>query len=160
MGKKPDARNTILTVFRGMVLSRPYEDITVRDIVAEAGVARSTFYDHYPDKRAVLLASMDHILNTLAACAAGSCERADIELLVLHLWQNRSFGRKLFSSSTARHITTALADVIQAKTRQSRLASTAIAHGYVGSLAGWFSGEIRATPEEMTDWLAQGRGQI
>lgn len=155
MGKRAGARESILSVFRGMVLSHPYDDITVSDIVAEAGVARSTFYDHYPDKRAVLLASMAHLLNTLANCAAGRCNRAEIELLVTHLWDNRSIGRRIFTSNAARPIVDALAASIQQQTEYSRLASSAIAHGYIGALTSWFSREINASRDEVVDWLSR-----
>ena len=155
MGKRAGARESILSVFRGMVLTRPYDDITVRDIVAEAGVARSTFYDHYPDKRAVLLASMEHLLKTLANCAAGRCNRAEIDLLVTHLWDNRSIGRRIFRSNAARPIVDALAASIQQQTDYSGLSSSAVAHGYIGALASWLSGEIGASRDEVVDWLAR-----
>ena len=147
MVKKGGAGDSILSVFRDMVLSRPYDDITVRDMVLEAGVARSTFYDHFADKRAVLLASMEHLLNTLANCA-------EIELLVTHLWENRSLGRRIFGSSAARPVVNALAASMQQKTNLSPLASSAIAHGYIGGLTSWLSGEVVASPDEVSDWLA------
>ena len=158
MSEKAGARESILNVFRGMVLTRPYDDITVQQIVAEAGVARSTFYDHYPDKRAVLLASMEHLLNTLAACAAGDCDRAEIELLVAHLWENRNLGRRIFSSDAARLIARALTTLIQQNTKRSRLESAVLAHGYIGTLASWFNGDVDASRGEVCDWLANGRG--
>ena len=142
-----------------MVLSRRYDDITVREIVAEAGVARSTFYDHYPDKRAVLLASMEHIINTLTQCAAGNASRDQVEQLVNHLWKNRSLGRRIFQSNASRPLIGALAESIQQATGQTQLASSALANGYIGTLTSWFSGELSAPTDTVTDWLA-GEGKL
>ena len=106
-------------------------------------------------ERAVLLASMEHLLTTLAACAAGVCPRADIELLVMHLWDNRSLGRRLFTSGAARPIVSELASAVREKTGWSPLVSSGVANGYIGGLAGWLGGETRASRDEVMDWLKE-----
>jgi AcrR family transcriptional regulator len=50
---KAERRQQILTVARDVFARRGYHQATIDDIVAEAGVARGTFYLYFEDKRAV-----------------------------------------------------------------------------------------------------------
>lgn len=50
-----------------LVQERDYGDITVRDIVARAGVGRTTFYAHYRNKDDVLHSSYEHVFGALEA---------------------------------------------------------------------------------------------
>lgn len=48
-----------------LILDNGYERITVQDILDRADVGRSTFYAHYRDKEALLIASFDDIRDQL-----------------------------------------------------------------------------------------------
>ena len=48
-----------------LILERGYEQITVQDILDRANVGRSTFYAHYRDKEALLLACFDDMQTQL-----------------------------------------------------------------------------------------------
>ncbi len=50
---KAERRQHILTAARNVFAKRGYHQSTIDDIVAEAGVARGTFYLYFEDKRAV-----------------------------------------------------------------------------------------------------------
>jgi hypothetical protein len=69
------------------------------------------------------------------------------------MWDNRSLGRTVFTSNASKHIINALTASICEKTELSPLAGSAIAHGYIGSLASWLSGEISASQDDVIDWL-------
>ena len=60
------AREKILTAFRELVLTEHYSEIRTCDVIARAGVARSTFYACFRDKNHLLLESMGPILAVLA----------------------------------------------------------------------------------------------
>ncbi len=47
-------RNAILAAFMNLLDQRPFEKITVRDIVVECGITRNTFYYHFEDVYSVL----------------------------------------------------------------------------------------------------------
>lgn len=47
-------QKAIITAFLNLLEKRPFEKITVRDIVVECGITRNTFYYHYEDVYAVL----------------------------------------------------------------------------------------------------------
>jgi AcrR family transcriptional regulator len=51
---------------RKLMEERPLEKVTVREVIALAGVSRSAFYDHYEDKADLLLSDMDEFLERMA----------------------------------------------------------------------------------------------
>ena len=143
----------ILAAFQMLILSRPYQQVTVKEIVDAANVARSTFYQHFPNKRGLLLHSMAGLLEVLVSCAAGTGRPEAVATLVEHLWENRVLGRLVLNSGVHRQITDTLADMIQQRTGHSRLTSNAIAFAYLGVLRKWLSGDVIASHAEMADWL-------
>lgn len=56
---KNERREQILAVARDVFARRGYHQTTIDDIVAQAGVARGTFYLYFEDKRAVFSALID-----------------------------------------------------------------------------------------------------
>jgi AcrR family transcriptional regulator len=60
-------RGALIDAFLSMVEEKGYEKTTVQDILTRADIGRSTFYAHYRDKEAVLLASFDDMQKELQA---------------------------------------------------------------------------------------------
>lgn len=56
---------------------KTYAGTTITDIVARARISRTTFYKHFPDKRACFDAAIDHCLAELRSAAAGAHSPAD-----------------------------------------------------------------------------------
>lgn len=54
---------------------RPYERIVVKEILARANVARSTFYAHFRDKDELLVHSIDEVLRSAEGAALRCGER-------------------------------------------------------------------------------------
>jgi AcrR family transcriptional regulator len=50
------SRRMLMDAFAKLLRERPFEEISVQDIADEATLNRNTFYLHYPDKAALLLA--------------------------------------------------------------------------------------------------------
>ena len=48
-----------------LIVEKPYENITVSEISERADVARATFYLHYDDKDALLLSSLDTLVEDI-----------------------------------------------------------------------------------------------
>ena len=58
-------RAALRDAFLALVLEKGYEKITIQDILDRADVGRSTFYVHYPDKEALLMALFDAMRDQL-----------------------------------------------------------------------------------------------
>ena len=68
--KKPDRRvrrsqKLLFDALMELILEKPYESVTVSEIVERADVARATFYLHYDDKDALLLSSLDALVENI-----------------------------------------------------------------------------------------------
>ncbi len=146
-------REQILRTFHELVLSKPYESITVQEIIATAGIARSTFYGHFPDKRTLLITSMGQLLEILADCALDSARDDAVEELVEHFWENRHLGRVILSSAPQRSIAAALADLLFERGFGTGMECTAQSYAYLGTVQRWLAGELAATKKEMVAFL-------
>lgn len=149
----------IIDAFIGLALERRYDAIRVADLIARAGIGKSTFYEHFRGKDAVLLAAMQPILLALATAASGRAARSYIRSVVEHLWERRSVGRPIMDSTTAPIIQRCLADAIAARgvgedgVTNAALIAVGIASAQLAMLRYWLGGRVAATIDEMTDQL-------
>lgn len=65
------SRRLINQAFLELLREKPFEKITVTDIVKRADINRSTFYAHYPDVRGLVEVLMDHAVNSSIELVAG-----------------------------------------------------------------------------------------
>lgn len=151
------ANEKILMAFRELALRRPFDDISVKDVVQLAGVGRSTFYDHFDDKTELLIASMDWMLSVLASCAAGTCKTKDVVELVSHINENRDIGRMVLNSSSATYLIRELAERITQQRGSLSIESISHANSYFGVLRSWLSDELRVSDAEIAQWLHSRR---
>jgi AcrR family transcriptional regulator len=71
-------RERILHATADATMEKGYIEMTVGDIVADAGIARDVFYEHFHDKQSVFLAAQQHALkDTFTACAGAYFTGAD-----------------------------------------------------------------------------------
>jgi AcrR family transcriptional regulator len=63
-------RQRLLEAVTELVAEKGYPDVTIGDIVARAGTAKRTFYDHFADKLQCFLAALDLITDSLVASSA------------------------------------------------------------------------------------------
>lgn len=117
--KVQKTRQALLDSLIGLVRDKRYDQIDVGDIVGDAEVGRSTFYDHYRGKDDMLVETMGHMLDVMAAVAGPSDVAPQLEAVLRHFQENRRFAQHLFSSPSARpvmeRITRALALRIEAR---------------------------------------------
>jgi AcrR family transcriptional regulator len=63
-------RQRLLEAVTELVAEKGYPDVTIGDIVARAGTAKRTFYDHFADKLQCFLAALDVITDSLVSASA------------------------------------------------------------------------------------------
>ncbi|NMM16435.1 MAG: TetR/AcrR family transcriptional regulator [Cellulomonas sp.] len=62
---KPDARERLVAAALQLFSEQGYDDTTVAEIADRAGLTRSTFFRHFPDKREVLAAGQETLSRLL-----------------------------------------------------------------------------------------------
>src|SRR5271168_950215 len=94
-------RDALLDAFRELALNKQFEDISVADIAARAGVGRSTLYEHFSGKDALLASSIAVPFSVLADTLRGN-NGARLVRLLEHFWANRPLARSIFSGPVRR----------------------------------------------------------
>ena len=86
----------LIEAFNHLVLARRQKRIRVSDIVAEANVGRSTFYEHYKSADDLYMAALSRPMEALADAAAGAGDPERLRNLLAHFWENRQRARESF----------------------------------------------------------------
>jgi AcrR family transcriptional regulator len=64
--KKRDTRRRILDAAMQLMADKPYDDVRIEDICLNADVANATFFLHFPNKSALVLAFNDEVAGKIA----------------------------------------------------------------------------------------------
>jgi AcrR family transcriptional regulator len=151
-----------------LLVQKPFDDITVQDVLDGAGVSRSTFYTHYRDKNDLFLSDAEEFFEGMATALSrfeDKSERvAPVQELCAHVGEVRPFYNALVESGRmhdvvqlgqehfARGIEQRLSEVPRGRTIPSDRRN-AIAHGLAGSLFSlltwWVQHGMTLSPEEM-----------
>lgn len=106
------SREAIIATFNGLFLNGRYTELAVRELARQAGVGRSTFYQHFDDKTALLVESLHPILSLLADASEGR-NALQLPRLLAHLEEQRENALSLLRSAPERAaIECALANLI------------------------------------------------
>lgn len=153
------ARQAVLGAFSALVLSRRSGDIRVGEIIATAGVARSTFYEHFHRKEDVLLAAIEPILVPLRDAAHGCADHDRLCAMLRHMWERRALARALFESAAGPLMQRHLAGMIAPRLdeRFDPAARALLARGCAAAqltmLRMWLAGETACSSEALADHL-------
>ena len=158
-------RKALLDSLIGLVHQRRYDEFAVGDIVDEAKVGRSTFYEHYRSKDDMLVETMGDMLAVMASVASEHATVEPLEMVLRHFQENRKFARHCFSSSAGlpvfTRMTRELEKLIEAhlKLRQEKrgvspsiplaLIATQVADGQFALIRAWLVDEQGCTPLEL-----------
>jgi AcrR family transcriptional regulator len=143
-------RQALLGAFVALMLDgRRYDRIRIADVIARAGVGRSTFYEHYPNKEALLAETIRLPFAPLAEAVDTGARIEGLVGALTHFRQNRVHGRAVFAGATGRRVTRILADMIEehlrARARAAgivapaplRTGATMLAEGQVAAIVAW-----------------------
>jgi AcrR family transcriptional regulator len=151
-----------------LLLQKPFDDITVQEVLERAEVSRSTFYSHFRDKNDLFLSDADEFFdgmaNALSRFGDKSERVAPVHELFAHVAEMRPFYHALVESGKvddvwalgrehfARGIEKRLGEIPRGghiSSAQCRL----MAHGLAGSLFSlldwWMQSGMKDTPLEM-----------
>lgn len=149
-------RQSILNAFIELMFERRYDGFAVPDIVTRANIGRSTFYEHFGGKDALLRVSMEGMLTVLADAGAGSAANPEaLRGVIDHFWENRRLGRTVFAPPLRALIERQLAELIEARLPAgSRLPALQIAAAQLSAVDAWVTGATSATPDEVAGAVA------
>ena len=154
-------RQALLRAFFGLVLERRYDEIKVADILERSGVGRSTFYEHFSSKDAILASSLTGPFEVLADATGRADNTAQLTLLLEHFWENRAMARGIFLGAVRRRTTAVLVDLIEQRLNSDRvdkpaaliiplrLAAIQLAQGLLAPTTAWLTGEARCSADAL-----------
>jgi AcrR family transcriptional regulator len=155
-------RAALLDAFNQLFLSRRRREIKAADLIAEAKVGRSTFYDHYSSADEVLLEALRYPFATLADAATGRGDPKATRWLVEHFWENRQRARELFDNSRMRdRVSRLLAEMVAERLQGAdliippELAAAQLAEAALAPLRGWIRAEAPAKPAMLAESLCR-----
>jgi len=154
-------RKAVLDAFFGLVLERRYDEIKVDDIVERARVGRSTLYEHFPGKDAILATSLRGPLGVLADAMRPTDNTARLVALLEHFWSNRALSRGIFIGPVRRKAIAVLIGLIEQRLKTDRLrgpdgfiipvrlAAIQLAEGMLAPVTAWLVGESHCSAEAL-----------
>lgn len=168
-------RQILFQAFSELVLSQPYQDIRVADIIERAGIARSTFYQHYQNKDDILVDSMMGMLETIADTAVGCGDHKALAFILEHFWENRRLGRIILNAPPYKRIIRQLSIMIEFRwekpakhknqaaikvpdpTFPTRIQAIQLAETQFSVIREWLSGTAACSADELAGYLLTQR---
>jgi AcrR family transcriptional regulator len=166
-------RHTLVGALLGLIEAKPYDFITVQDIITAANVGRSTFYAHYRNKDDLLLGGFEHLLDVLVqqiVIGRGDELSFDTTILFCHAQGHHEIYRRLIWGSGFKLLIKDSHAVLSRKVEE-RLSSllspdrvttiplSLLAYALSGSLLmlvmWWLDRRMPCTPERMEEIFQQ-----
>ena len=153
-------RTRLIEAFNQLVFAKTAGPIRVGQIIARAGVGRSTFYDHFANAEAIHMAALSRPLTGLAAPAAGTGTQKQLQSMLDHFLGNRARAREILIGPSRDRIARLLATMIEERVAASnslaiplRLATMQIAEAMLGPIRLWIVGEFAVTSSVLASSL-------
>lgn len=140
-------RRALIQAFNDLVLHRRQRDIRVADVVAQAEVGRSTFYEHYGSIERLYLEALKRPFEALADAAAGQGDEAALTFILEHFWDQRHRARSRLTGAAGEKAQQLLVEMVeeriagQALSVPTRLAAQQLAGAALAPVRSWLLGE-------------------
>lgn len=160
-------REALFGAFFELVLSVPYGEIKVDDILARSGVGRSTFYEHFSGKDDILSASVKHPFAVLADAMRARDNTRELVAILQHFQENRAIAPGIFEGPGRQVCVAALVELIEARFKEDRvespnpllisqrMAALQIAEGLLSPITAWLLGRVDCSPGTLAQLLRQ-----
>ena len=162
--RQSQTRRRICTAFTRCTFAKGFENVSIAQVVAEAGVARSTFYEHFADKEDVLRACLARIFKPIAASGFIDIDAEELNRALSHLWLNKRLADGIFTGRAGTILHRMQVDLVEACYRrktdsassQARPVAIGIAGFQISYVEAWLRGRFPATPDIFAKSLAHG----
>ncbi len=151
-----------------LLVEKPFDEITVQDVLDRAEVSRSTFYTHYRDKNDLFLSDAEEFFEMMAGALSRAGDKSDrvapVQELFAHIAEVRPFYDALIASGRSHdllelgqgHFARGIAQRFNEVSRASSIppgSRSAIAYALAGSLfsllAWWIRQGMTPSAHEM-----------
>ena len=154
-------RRAIIDAFGRLVMRSRKPPIRAADVVAEAGVGRSTFYEHFTGAEQVQLAALAEPFAILADAAIGRGDAAGAERLLKHFWENRQRARDMLQGRAGEQAQRLLAALVEQRLDRPLgaapgLASRQLAAAAFAPVRAWLLGELSTDPAALAQAIRSG----
>jgi len=173
--KKTDARvrrtrDALGDALVALMQEKPFETITVQDVLDRAQVSRSTFYSHYSDKDDLLMSDAEEFFESISMALSAHGDKSDrvfpVQEFFTHLSDVQPFFKALVKSGKyqenmelarghfARGIERRLSELPRAKSiPPNQLPAIAFTHAgaLLSLLTWWLDRGMRESPTEMDE---------
>lgn len=158
-------REALFDAFFQLVVSMPYQELKVEDILRRSGVGRSTFYEHFSGKDDILAASVRHPFAVLADAIREPDNTSQLVMILEHFWENRVVGPTLFRGPAREICIASLKGLIEERFKLDRvgspnplilpppLAALQIAEALLSPITAWVLGESTCSPQVLAQSL-------
>jgi AcrR family transcriptional regulator len=157
------SRDAIRRAFFALVLAQPYDRISVAAVIRSAGVARSTFYEHYRDKDALLADSLSMPFKPLADAVLPDAPLPPLAGALAHFHDNRRMALGILHGGFGRRAGTVLAAMIEQRLRgcgplpvPAGVVALQVAAMQLATIGAWLDGRISGTAGEVARVVARG----
>lgn len=159
--RKQRTRVAIRNAFFSMVLERRYYEIKIDDIVEQAGIARSTFYEHFKNKDELLASSLEGPFSRLANLVDDTGTKESLIDILEHFWQNRAMARGIFTGAIRKKVGLALSGMIQKKLAKQftgnkmplPLISIQLSEMMLAPISAWLAGQAVCSSKMLAEVL-------
>ena len=166
--RKTRTRTRLIEAFNRLVLSRRGERIRIADIVAEADVGRSTFYEHYRSAEDIYMAALARPFAILADAAAGEGDAPRLAALLDHFHENRRRARERLVGPAGERAARLLATMVEERLAAEgkvlalplRLAALELAEAALGPIRGWIAGRAPCPSAALAESICRGGRQL
>jgi len=149
-------KKLVFEAFFEMVQSSRYDELKTKDIIAKAGIGRSTFYEHFLDKDDVLSQSLEYPMSIFAAALVGKESPKDLLFMLMHFWERRVFARVILKyptrdvvESCLRKLISSNMGAIEVDERTSNMHVSFLSAGFLSILNDWLIGRLNLNAEDM-----------
>lgn len=148
-------RHRLRDALVALVSEKPYDEVTVGELLQRADVGRATFYAHFRDKEDLLVSLYLGMIDFMERGAADAGEVLPVVRPLLNHFQDaKTFGRGLMRSGKMDMLLRAAETRLQ-RTAEARLgdpvAAVFAAGAFVTLVKWWMAQGLRPSADEMAD---------
>lgn len=161
------SRAAIRDAFLRLVLEQRYHAISVQALIAAAGVARSTFYEHFRGKDEVLVESLRGPFAPLADAIRPDAPTVRLEAILRHFQANRRLAPGVLAGAVGRRTAAVLAGMVEERLRGSGplrvpapLVATQVAAMQLATISAWLEGRTPCDAADFAHALARSTAAV